>query len=222
VPSLDLGLTHSATHIKPSGAQVECHRVVTDRLLVSLACHCHISGDERELCGMTPGILSRGQRPVPCQLGRASALQVLGDLAVQRGAAVRGNSQVQRLAHQVVCERTIHNHTCRSRLDEPSFDVGLGYPCDTGQDADVRRTDHTGHLEQVERLLGQPGEPMLENLPHARWDRPCRRPAAHLQSCDLGGEERIAAGAPVHLGDVVLAGLRADDLLYDGCGRVPG
>lgn len=116
-----------------------------------------------------------------------------------------------------MCERTIHNHARRSRLDEPGFDVGLGYPCDTGQDADVRRPDHAGHLEQVEILLGQPGEPMLENLPHAGGIAP----VGVLQSCDLGGEERIAAGAPVHLGDEVLAGLRADDLLYDGCGRVP-
>ena len=49
----------------------------------------------------------------------------------------------------------------------------------------MRRTDHAGDLEQLERLLAQPGEPMLEDLPHARWDRPCRRTAAHLESRDL-------------------------------------
>ena len=94
VPSLDLGLTQSATHIKPPGAQVECHPEVTDRLLVSQACDCHISGDERELCRVHPGVLSRRQRPVPCELGRASGLQVLGHLAVQRSTTVRRYSQV--------------------------------------------------------------------------------------------------------------------------------
>jgi hypothetical protein len=58
LPCLDLGLTHSATHIKPSGAKVEGHPVMTDRLLVSHASDCHISGDGRELCCMHPGVFS--------------------------------------------------------------------------------------------------------------------------------------------------------------------
>ena len=61
---------------------------------------------------------------------------------------------------------------------------------------------------------------MLEDLPYARWDDPCRRTAAHLEPGDLGGEERIAAGAPVHLGDVILARLHADDVVYKGRGRM--
>jgi hypothetical protein len=85
----------------------------------------------------------------------------------------------------------------------------------------MRRTDHTGDLEQLARLLAQPGEPVLEDLPHAWWDHPCRRTAAHLEPRDLGGEERIAAGAPVHLIDVVLARLHADDVLHQARGRVP-
>ena len=64
----------------------------------------------------------------------------------------------------------------------------------------------------------------------SRCSRTCRTPggiapvgrtAAHLESRDLGGEERIAAGAPVHFSDVVLARCDADDVLYQGGGRVP-
>ena len=91
---------------------------MTDRLLVGQPCDCHISGDERELCRMHPGVLPRRQRPVPSQLGRTRSLQVLGYLAVQRGAPVRTYSQVQRLAHQVVRERTSHHHTRSGRFVE--------------------------------------------------------------------------------------------------------
>ena len=118
VPSLDLGLAQAALHIEPSGAQLQSHPIMTDRLLVSQARDCHISGDERELCRMHPGVFSRRQRPVPCELGRASGLQVLGHLAVQRSTTVRRYSQVQRLAHQIVCEFTSDNHTRRGRFDE--------------------------------------------------------------------------------------------------------
>ena len=85
----------------------------------------------------------------------------------------------------------------------------------------MRRTDHAGHLEQVERLLVQPSEPMLEDLPYAWRDRACRRTAAHLEPRDLGGEERVAAGSPVHVGDVIQARFEAHDVLYQGGGRAP-
>ena len=194
---------------------------MTDRLFVSQACDCHISGDERELCRMHPGVFSRRQRPVACELGWASALQVFGDLAVEHSTTVRSYSQVQRLAHQIVCECTRHNHPGSGRFDEQGCDVGLGHPRDTSQDADVRRTDHAGHLKQLERLLGQPGEPVLEDLPYTRRDRPRRRTAAHLEPRHLGGEERVAAGSPVHVGDVIQARFDAHDVLYQGGGRAP-
>ena len=57
---------------------------------------------------------------------------------------------------------------------------------------------------------------MLEDLPYARRNGPCRRTAAHLEPGDLGGKERVAAGSPVHRGDVVLARLHADDAAYQG------
>ena len=62
---------------------------------------------------------------------------------------------------------------------------------------------------------------MLKDLPNARRDRPCRRTAAHLEPGDLGGEERVAAGSPVHFGDVIQARFHADDVLYQGGGRPP-
>ena len=49
----------------------------------------------------------------------------------------------------------------------------------------MRGTDHAGDLEQGERLVVQPGEPVLEDLLYARWDGSCRRTAAHLESRDL-------------------------------------
>ena len=146
---------------------------------------------------------------------------MLGDLAVQRGPPARTHAQIQRLAHQVVRERISHNHTRSGWFFEQGFHIGLGHSRDAGEDAEMRRTDHTGDLEQLDRLLAQPGEPVLEDLPHARWDHACRRTATRLETGDLGGEERIAAGAPVHLVDVVLARLHANDVLDQGRGRMP-
>ena len=84
VPRLELGLAHAALHIEPSGAELERHPIVTDRLLMCQPSNCHVSGNDRELGRMHPGVFPRRQRPVPRQLGRTRSLQVLGDLAVQR------------------------------------------------------------------------------------------------------------------------------------------
>ena len=158
---------------------------------------------------------------MPSQLGWTRPLQVLGDLTVQRRALGWTHSQVQRLAHQVVRERTSHNHARIGRFDEQGRNVGLAPPGDTRQDADMRRTDHAGHLEQLERFLTQPSEPVLEDLPYGWRNSPCWRTAAQLESRNLGTEERIAAGAPMHFIDVVLAGFDADDVFHQGSCRVP-
>ena len=145
---------------------------------------------------------------------------MLGHLAVQRGAAVRAYSQVQRLAHQIVCECAGHHHTRGGRFDEERLDLGLGHAGDSRKDADVWRTHHGGHLKQLERLLGQPGEPTLEDLPHAGRDRPGRRAAARLEARNLGGEKRVAAAAPVHLGDVILARFGTDNAAHQSGGSI--
>ena len=85
VPRLELGLAHTALHIEPSGAELERHPIVTDRLLMCQPSNRHVSGDDRQLGRMHPGVFPRRQRPVAGQLGRTRSLQVLGHLAVQRG-----------------------------------------------------------------------------------------------------------------------------------------
>ncbi|HMI33205.1 MAG TPA: hypothetical protein VK499_03675 [Propionibacteriaceae bacterium] len=68
---------------------------------------------------------------------------------------------------------------------------------------------------------GQPGEPMLENLPHAGGIAPVGVPRL---TCSRATSEVKNGLPPVRRctsAMKVLAGLRADDLLYDGCGRVP-
>ena len=82
-------------------------------------------------------------------------------------------------------ERACHHYTRSSWVFEQGFHIGLRRPRDTGEDAGMRGTDHAGDLEQGERLLAQPGKPVLEDLLHARWDCPCGRTAAHLESRDL-------------------------------------
>ena len=126
VARLDLGLAQSAPHIQTSGAELQRHPVVADRLLVGQPGNGQISGNDCKFCRMYPGVFPRRQRPVPRQLGRTRSLQVLGHLAVQRGPPARTHPQIQRLAHQVVRERTGHHHTRRGRFVEQGRDLGLG------------------------------------------------------------------------------------------------
>ncbi len=127
---------------------------MADRLLVGHPRNGHISGNDCKVRRVYPGVFPRRQRPVPRQLGRTRSLQVLGNLAVQRSPPARTHTQVQRLAHQIVRERISHHHTCSGRFCEQGHNVRLGHSRDAGEDAEMRRTDHAGNLEQVERLLG--------------------------------------------------------------------
>ena len=78
---------------------------------------------------------------------------MLGNLAVQRGPPARTYTQIQRLAHQVVRESISHNHTGSGWFVEQGCHVGLGHSRDAGKDAEMRRTDNAGDLEQLDRLL---------------------------------------------------------------------
>ena len=182
--------------------------------------HGQIARHDREPGRTRPGVCSRRQGPVPRKLAGSLGLQMLGHLAVQRRSTAWAHTLIKRLPHQVVHERTGHHHTGCCRFLQQRLDLSLSQPGDTGQAADIRRAHDAGDPEKVDGLLAQPGEPMLQELPHTRRDRTGRRATAGLQPGHLDGEEGVARTSPVNLGKILLTRFTADDPPDQSRGRL--
>ena len=145
---------------------------------------------------------------------------MLGHSAVQCGPPTRTHALVQRLAHQVVRERAVNDDAGRLRALQQRRNVDLGEPGDSGQAAHVRRRrPHwpPGAARPIPGAAGRAGAPAPAGR---RRYRAGRRAATGLQPGDLGGEEGVATAAPMNLGEVLGAGLRADDAPDEGRSRV--
>ena len=141
--------------------------------------------------------------------------EVLGGLPMQQCSLPRPESRVDRLAHQVVDEPAVHDH---AHLLGGCQEVGhLVRPPARRRDEQlhVGFPDHAGQLEQLEGLVGQPGEAPFQDLAHADRDLEVRGPAPDLQPGHLAHEERVPARAVMQSVELVVRRNRPGDLRYE-------
>ncbi len=207
--------------------------VVPDRLVHGEPAGRVPGGCDQQVTGAYRVQLGAGQPRVPGQVGgaervgeRVGPVDGPDDARVPGPPRVRGEPVVERLADQVVHE------------DEPPAAAGQHQPGRGGSaehavDLGDRRgyagrhrppvelvAEHRGDGERLDDRGGQLVEPAAHHLPYAGRDG-VREAVGVPEPGGLLDEERVSAGAPVHLGDQVGAGLATGGAGHQGGHLVP-